>query len=135
MIRAITAVSAFLLATSSVVQAEDGESSLANLKPHQWGFKRQDLHGVDMNMSTREYAERSSRNRNFVSNTLMSYSKDTLESIGIPGQALDYMGAAMGVAVFGQRLNLNKSKTLALEFKDAGDPQRTLYFGAHLDWQ
>lgn len=134
MIRTITVVSAFLLATSSIVQAEDRESSLVNLKPYQWEFKRQHLQAVDMDMSPREYAERSSRNRNFVGNTLMTYSKGALESIAIPEQALDYMGAAMGVAIFGQRLNLNKSETLALEFKDVGNPERTLYFGANLDW-
>ena len=32
------------------------------------------------------------------------------------------------------KLNLNESKTLALELKDVNDSERTLYFGVTLDW-
>jgi hypothetical protein len=135
-IRTITVVSAFLLATSSIVHAEDRESSLVNLglKPYQWGFERQQMYGVDMNMSPREYEEIYSRNRRFVRKALMSYSKDTLESIGMPEQGVNLMGTALGLVINGPRLDLNKSKTLALEFRDAGDPERALYLGVDLDW-
>ena len=136
MIRIITVVSAFLLATSSIVHAEDRESSLVNLglKPYQWGFKRQHLHTVDMNMSSEEYEENYSRNRRFMRNSLVSYSKDALESIGMPEQGINLMGTALGLVINGPRLNLNKSKTLALEFRDVGDPERALYLGVDLDW-
>jgi len=135
-IRTITVVSAFLLATSSIVHAEDRASSLFNpgVMPHQWGFKRQHLHKVDMKMSPREYEEKSSRNRKYVRNTMMSYSKDALESIGIPEQGVNLMGTALGLVINGPKLNLNESKTLALEFRDAGNPERALYLGVNLDW-
>jgi hypothetical protein len=135
-IRTITVVSAFLLATNSIVHAEDRASSLVNLglKPYQWGFERQQMYGVDMNMSPREYEEIYSRNRRFARKALMSYSKDALESIGMPEQGVNLMGTALGLVINGPRLDLNKSKTLALEFRDAGDPERALYLGVDLDW-
>lgn len=136
MIRTITVVSAFFLATSSIVNAENRESSLVNLglKPYQWGFKNQQMRRVDLNMSPREYEEISGRNRRFVRNSLMSYSKNALESIGMPEQGINLMGTALGLVVNGPGLDLNESKTLALKFKDAGSPQRSLFFEVNLDW-
>ena len=87
-----------------------------------------------MKMSPREYEEKSSRNRKYVRNTMMSYSKDALESIGIPEQGVNLMGTALGLVINGPKLNLNESKTLALEFRDAGNPERALYLGVNLDW-
>ena len=129
MIRTITVVLVFLLATSSIVHAEDRESSLLNR-----GYKHQQFQRADMNMSPREYEETYSRNRRFVSNTLGSYSKHTLGLIGIPEQGVNVMGAALGMVINGARLNLNKSKTLALELKDVSDSDRTLFFGVNLNW-
>jgi hypothetical protein len=135
-IRTLTVLSAFLLATSSTVLAQERESSLINLglKPNQLGFKRQHLHRVDMNMSLQEYEEKYGRNRRFARNALMHTSKDALESIGVSEQGVNLMGAALGMVVNGPRLDLNKSKTLALEFKDVGNPERALFFGVDLDW-
>jgi len=129
MIQTMIVVSAFLLATSSIVHAEDRDSSLLN-----WGYEHQHFQRADMNMSPREYEETYSRNRRFVSNTLGSYSKHTLGLIGIPEQGVKVMGAALGMVINGARLNLNKSKTLALELKDVSDSDRTLFFGVNLDW-
>ena len=129
MIRTMTVVTVFLLATSLTVHAKDGESALLN-----WGYKQQHFQRADMNMSTREYEETYRRNRSFVGNTLGSYSKHTLGLIGIPKQGVNVMGAALGMVINGARLNLNKSKTLALELKDVSDSDRTLYFGVNLDW-
>ena len=130
MIRTLTAVSAFLLATSSIAHAEDREASLPNLEVEQ-----QYLHRTDMNMSPQEYDEIYNRNQRFILKNLMSYSENALELTGMPEQGINLMGAALGL-VFndGARLDLNKSKTLALEFKDVGNQERTLYFGVNLDW-
>ena len=132
MIRTITVVSAFLLTTSSIAHAEDRESSLPNLgfKPYQY----QHWHGVDMNISLQEYEEIYSHNRRFALKTLRSYTKASLESVGIPEQGYNLMGAAIGLVINGPRLDLNKSKTLALEFDDVDKPERTLYFRVNLDW-
>jgi len=129
MIRIIIVVSAMLLATSSIVHAEDREPFLLNLD-----YKDQHMQKADRNVSAQEYEETYSRNRKILSNTLESYSKNALELIGIPDQGVKLMGAALGVAINGARLNLNKSKTLGLELKDVGNSDRTLYFGVNLHW-
>jgi hypothetical protein len=130
MIRTITIVSAFLLATISVAHAEDRESSLPDL-----GFKSHEYqHSVDMTMSLQEYEGMYSRNQKVVLNNLRSYSENALVSIGISRQSINLMGAALGLAFSDPKLNLNKSKTLALEIKDASDSDRSFYLGVNLDW-
>ena len=129
MIRIIIVVSVFFLATSSIVHAEDSDSSLLGL-----GYKHQYFQRADMNMSAREYEETYSKNRRFVSNNLRSYSIHTLGLVGIPEQGVNLMGAALGMVINGAKLNLNKSKTLALELKDVSDSDRALFFGVKLDW-
>ena len=44
------------------------------------------------------------------------------------------MGVALGLVFSDPKLNLNKSKTLALEIKDARASDPTFYFGVNLDW-
>ena len=130
MFRTITVVIALLFATSSLAQAEDRESSLLNL-----GYKHKHLQRVDINMSTQEYAAIYSHNQRLVHKTLRSYSKDALELIGIPEKVSYPVGAALGLVVNdGTVLNLNKSKTLGVEFKDVSKPGRALYFRIKLHW-
>ena len=130
MMRTTTIVSAFLLATSSLAHAEDRESALPDLglKSHEY------QHSIDMSMSLQEYEGMYSRNQKVVLNNLRSYSENALVSIGISRQSINLMGVALGLAFSDPRLNLNKSKTLALEIKDARDSDRSLYLGVNLDW-
>ena len=129
MVRTMAITSAFLLVASSIVHAEDREYSFLNLEAEQ-----QNLHRVDMSMSLREYEDISSRNWRSLRNNLRSYSENALAIIGMPEQGINLMGAAMGLAFNDSRLNLNKSKTLAIEIKDVRDSDRTLYLGVNLDW-
>jgi len=85
-------------------------------------------------MSNQRYEEAYSKNRRFVTNTLGSYSKRALKLIGIPEQSVNLMGAALGMAIDGARLDLNKNMTLGLKLKDVGDSDRTFYFGVNLKW-
>jgi len=87
-----------------------------------------------MNMPTREYEETYSRSRIFVNDTLSSNSKHAPGSSGIHEHSVNLIVDALGMVINGARLNLNKSKTLALELKDVSDSDRTLYFGVNLDW-
>jgi len=130
MMRTTTIVSAFLLATSSLAHAEDWESALPDLglKSHEY------QHSIDITMSLQEYEGMYSRNQKVVLNNLRSYSENALVSIGISRQSINLMGVALGLAFSDPRLNLNKSKTLALEIKDARDSDRSLYLGVNLDW-
>jgi hypothetical protein len=130
MTRTITVVLAFLLTTSLIAHAEDRESSLPNL-----GFKPYEYqHSIDMNMSLQEYEEIYSRNQKVVLENLRSYSKNILESVGMPEQGINLMGAAIGLAINGPRLDMNISKTLSFELKDVDISEHTLYFGVNLDW-
>lgn len=130
MIRIVTIASVFLLATSSVVRSGDRDASTLNLV-----LKQRNLHRIDMNLSPREYEEISDRNRRMVLKNLKSFSGSTLESIGIPKQGINIVGATLG-AVYnnGTKLNLNKSKTLALEVKDMMGSDRALFLGVKLGW-
>jgi hypothetical protein len=130
MMRTTTIVSAFLLATGSLSQAEDRESALPDLGPKSHEYQ----HSVDMTMSLHEYEGMYSRNQKVVLKNLRSYSENTLVSIGIPRQGINLMGAALGLAFSDSKLNLNESKTLALEIKDARDSDRSFYLGVNLDW-
>jgi len=86
-------------------------------------------------MSTQEYESIYRHNQRLVDKTLRSYSKDALEVIGIPKSVGYHVGAALGLVVNdGTALNLNKSKTLGLEFKDVSKPQRALHFRIKLYW-
>lgn len=129
MIRTMAITSAFLLMANSIVHAEDREYSFLNL-----GVDQQHLHRVDMSMSLREYDDISNRNLRFLRKNMRSYSENALAVIGMPEQGINLMGAALGLAFNDSRLNLNKSKTLALEIKDVSESDRTLYLGVNLDW-
>ena len=129
MIRTITIASAILLTAFSTVHAADKEIALPDLGSDQPYFQ-----GIDMDTSPREYQEIYNRNRRIVSQSLSSYSINALEVTGIPRQGILLMGAAYNLATDGARLDLNKSKTLTLEFNDVGNSERAMYLRVNLDW-
>jgi hypothetical protein len=137
MIRTIPIVSVFLLTTGSIACAGDNQPPFPDPgnKPDELEFQQPYFHRIDMNVSPREYEESYRLNRRLVTNTLRSYSKNVLKKIGIPEQGGYLMGAALGLAINHESgLNLNKSKTLALEFKDVDKSDRSLQFKFKLDW-
>ena len=129
MVRTAIITTAILLMTSSLVHADDRDVSLLYLRP-----ESRYQHSTDMNMSDREYEEIYSRNRKLVLKNLRSYSTNALESIGVPEQGIKLMGASLNLLFKDAQLNLNRSKTLALEVKDVKDADRTLFFKVKLDW-
>ncbi len=137
MIRAITLVSAFFLTTGSIAHAEDSNFSLLNLgvKSNESGYQQQGFHRVETNLTPQEYKEIYSHNQGVVRDTLRSYSTNVLKTIGIPEEGGFVMGAALGLVVNDRLgLDLNKSKTLALELEDVDKADRSLYFRIKLDW-
>lgn len=135
MIRTIIITAAMLL-TPPAAHAQDNSGTIPGTgpEPHQWGFRQQQLQGVDMNAAPDEYETLIKRNQKSLKNTLRSYTNNTLKSIGMPEQGIALVGSAVGLLTQGVKLNLNESKTLALELKDVNDSERTLYFGVTLDW-
>jgi hypothetical protein len=67
-------------------------------------------------------------------NSAGAYSRNALELIGIPELGIHLIGNALGVAINGARLDLNKSKTLGLELNGVANSGRALHFGVHFDW-
>jgi hypothetical protein len=120
---------ALLLAASSAAYAQDWSASATGhgVNRHQWRT-------VDANMSSDEYETAYRRNLRLVRNTLKAYSKDALTSIGIPEVGINFVSAAVGLAVHDTRFHLNKSKTLALELKDVADDGRSLFLGFKVNW-
>ena len=137
MIRAITLVSACLLATGLTAHAGEGNNSLLDLgvKSNESGYQPQSFHRVDTNLSPRQYKEIYNHNQEVVRDTLRSYSHNVLKKIGSPEEGGHLMGAALGLVVNDRvGLDLNKSKTLALELEDVDKADRSLYFRIKLDW-
>ena len=135
--RTVSVLSAFLLTTSSIARSEDREPSFIDpgIKPYELGVQQQYFRGVDTNISPQEYEGIYFHNRKLAYKTLRSYSNDVLKMIGIPEQGGYLMGSAFGLVInHGLGLDLNKSKTLALEFKDVDKPERALNFRIRLDW-
>ena len=137
MIRAITLVSACLLTTGLTAHAGDSNISLLDLgvKSNESGYQPQSFHRVETNLSPREYKELYNHNQKVVRDTLRSYSNNVLKKIGIPEEGGHLMGAALGLVVNDRLgLDLNKSKTLALELNDVGNSERAIYLRVNLDW-
>lgn len=129
MARTIFAVSAFLLVIARIGHADDRWLFFPDL-----GFKQQQLSSLDRQASQREYEEMYRGNQEYTLNTLKSYSKHALVYIGLPEKAVDVMGATLGLVTKGAKLDLNESRTLAVELKNVGSRERVLYFGLNLDW-
>jgi hypothetical protein len=125
-----------MLLTTLAAHAQDNSESLTGtgLEPHRWVFKQQQLQDVDMNAAPHEYAALTRQNQKLLKNTLKSYTHNTLKSIGMPEQGISFVSGAVGLVTQGARLNLNQSRTLALELRDVNDSERTLYFGVTLGW-
>ena len=135
MIRTIIITAAMLL-THPAAHAQDNSGTIPGTgpEPHRWGFRQQQLQGVDLNAAPDEYETLTKRTQKSLKNTLRSYTNNTLKSMGMPEQGVALVGSAVGLLTQGVKLNLNESKTLALELKDINDSERTLYFGVTLDW-
>jgi hypothetical protein len=125
-----------MLLTPLAAHAQDNSELLTGtgLETPRWVFRQQQLQGVDMDAAPHEYAVLTRRNKRMLKNTLKSYTHNKLKSIGIPEQGISVVSGAVGLVTQGARLNLNESRTLALELRDVNDSERTLYFGVTLDW-
>jgi hypothetical protein len=129
MIHQKSTVLVLLLAASSVLCAQSPGAFAADRE-----FERRPWRKVDANMSAPEYRATYRENQRLARDTLMSYSKRTLRSIGVPDTGIEFMGAAVGLAMHDARFHLNESRTVALEVKDITDKDRAVFLGIKLDW-
>lgn len=118
-----------LLAASSAVCAEYPVASGADRE-----CERRPWRKVDANMSPNEYRDTCRENQRLARDTVMFYSQRTLRSVGVPEAGIEFMGAAVGLAMHDARFHLNKSRTVALELKDVADNDRTVFLGIKMAW-
>jgi hypothetical protein len=129
MVRSLFIISALILSMNVPLYAEDRQPSFPTLV-----FKQQTFYSIDGNNSLQENEKIFRHNQHYLRDALKSYSKQTLRSIGLSDETVDLIGATLGLATKGAKLNLNESKTLAIDFKDVATHDRALYFGYSLDW-
>jgi hypothetical protein len=114
---------------NSALYAEDEQPSFFDLE-----FKQQSLYSIDASSPPQENEKVYSRNQRYLRDALKSYSQETLGLVGLPDQTANLLAATIGIVANGAKLNLNESKTLAIEFNDVTTQDPALYFGYHLDW-
>jgi hypothetical protein len=88
----------------------------------------------DLDMSPEQYEDASQDNLRLIRNVAENYSRRMLGSIGVPEAGVDFMGAAIGLAVSDTKFHLNKSNTMLLQLDDVVDQDRAVYFKYEINW-
>lgn len=123
-------VTALLLAGSSTADAENWNPEPAGpdtKRVEQWRI-------VSPDMSPNEFRDATRHNQRLVGDTLRTYSENVFTSIGLSKKNINYMGAAIGLAVHDAKFHLDDRKMLALELKDVTDGDRAVFLGINVDW-
>jgi hypothetical protein len=97
---------------------------------------RYQLQSVDSNMSAEDYRRVYRDNQHRVSKFITHYSEQSLLSLGLPKSGIRVAGALAGAALTNQdaTLYLNSGKSLAIDIKDAGQDDRTIFFAIKHSW-
>ena len=131
LIRISTIISVLALLASAQLHAEDAVFSIGKSaidKPDHWQT-------FSAGMSDQQYRNTYRDNQHRIGKFLKSYSENTLLSVGIPKTGVKVLGVAAGLAANRDAtLYLNKSKILALQFKDVVNDNRTMFIGIKMDW-
>lgn len=106
-------------------------------------FVLPDLHQIDSfhwqhlesSLSDSGYEQPNTMNQHLLYGSIQGYLENKLSSLGIPQTAVTLTGAAVIFAA-GQdaMLNLNKSKTMSLQFKDIRDNERAILYRLKYSW-
>ena len=110
--------------------AEAGELNIPNLytlEQHRW-------RPVSIEMSDKEYQTIVRQNQRMTRKSATKYLQGKLLSLGIPDLGVDITSAAIGIAVDGAKLHLNKSHTLALEIDNVLNKDPELFLKVNFDW-
>ncbi len=87
------------------------------------------------NMSDREYRNIYKHNQKRIRKYVTAYSRNTLLAMGVPEYGIKVIGVAAGLAANrNATLYLNKSRFLALEFKDVINDNRAMFLGFKMHW-
>ena len=119
-----------LLVLSSGTQAE-----ILNLNvPQLYEVQRSQWRAVDSEMSRQEYKNAYRKNRRILVKTVSNYLEQQFTALGVPEMGVNLAAKTIGFAVSGAKINLNESKTMALEVRDVTQENRGIYFKVKLDW-
>ena len=90
---------------------------------------------LDSQDSNRSFEKSANYNRHLIQGAVMNYLESKFTSLGIPRSAVTLTGAAVIFAA-GQdaQLNLNKSKTMSLQFKDMREEDRAILYRLKYSW-
>jgi hypothetical protein len=121
-----TAFLGILLATTTAVH---GQELLAPFTPPPNDAKSQ-WRAVDSRMTPDEYRAASRQNWRAVRRALT----DGLSDLGVSETSTRVAGAIVGLAVGEPEIHLNRRKTLALQFKDAAEEDRSIFLNYNLAW-
>jgi len=89
---------------------------------------------IDADMSPSEYHRAYHQNQRLVVDFMEFHSKRALASTGISERAIGVVGTAALLPVRDTRFHLNSSKTMAVEFQDVMDGDRTLFLEFKRKW-
>jgi len=90
---------------------------------------------TDPLMSGNEYKQASRYNKRLLRSAVKHYLESTFLSLGVSENTLKLTGAALGFAIMrGAKINLNDSKTMALELQDVDDDNRTILYKYQFSW-
>lgn len=119
----------FCIFTAPVLAGDDG-TELPILGVYQTA------HWQDVNaqMAPGKYGKAIRHNQRIIQRAARDYVEGGLVSMGIPKQAVAITGATIGFLMRGGRLNLNESKTVALEVREVTDRSRTMLLRFKLGW-
>ena len=131
LVRISTTISVLALLASAQLHAEDAVFSVGKSaidRPAHWQT-------FSAGMSDQQYRNAYRNNQHRIGKFLKSYSENTLLSIGIPKAGVKALGVAAGLAANRDAtLYLNKSRILALQFKDVVNDNRAMFIGVKMDW-
>lgn len=92
-------------------------------------------HAFDPAMSDQDYERTYRDNQRFLRKSVTTYSEEKLMAIGVPKSGVKLMGAAAGLAAGADaRFRLGESNLFAVEFKDATEKDRAVFFGIKKEW-
>ena len=125
-----TILSLSLLVLSAGTQAE----TLTLNVPQLYEVQRSQWRAVDTEMSREEYKNAYRKNRRILVKTVSNYLERQFTALGVPEMGVNLAAKTIGFAVSGAKINLNESKTMALELRDVTQEDRGVYFRVKLDW-
>ena len=125
-----TILSVGLLMLSAGTQAE----TLTLNVPQLYEVQRSQWRAVDAEMSREEYKNAYRKNRRILVKTVSNYLERQFTALGVPEMGVNLAAKTIGFAVSGAKINLNESKTMALELRDVTQEDRGVYFRVKLDW-